>query len=258
MRLDRNRIPTGFKDFLDLYSVNANSKYESYVRRFIENKIPSHNPDPLKPNYRFLTNRIVFKLIHAGTDRVGWFEDTFNGSILILLRHPIPVSLSRTRFPLLEVFPEANLVEHFSPEQVAFADKVRRSGSHLEKGIVAWCIHNALWLREKRDSWVVASYEEAVTNPEDLINHLGDKLVLPRVDMMLAASRKASTTTYKSSEERRKLLENDSNRAKLISSWRSKISVDDEKHLMQILQRFEIDLYREGEDSISAKYSLLT
>ena len=59
------------------------------------------NPNPLRGHYRPITHRIVFKEIHGLADRINWFRDTFNARVVYLVRHPIAVTISSERFPLL-------------------------------------------------------------------------------------------------------------------------------------------------------------
>jgi len=252
------RMALGIETFAELYAKDACKKFEPYLRSIQNNHIAFHNPNPLRWNYRPFTNRIVFKVIHAGMDRIGWFEDIFSGRILVVLRHPIPVSLSRKDFPLLAQFDRCPLRENFSQEQVRFADRVRSSGTHLEKGVVAWCLHNALPLRSRRDSWVVVSYEEAVMNPVHVVEYMAEILSLPRPDKMLKASGQVSATSNQSTVERRKLLHDSDDRAKLINIWRNKVPETQESDLMGILDLFDIDAYLPGQDSISTKYRVIT
>lgn len=62
------------------------------------------NPAQFEKNYSPFSNRIVFKILHACEDNIYLIQNRFNSKIIILLRHPIPVSLSRKELPQLKTF----------------------------------------------------------------------------------------------------------------------------------------------------------
>lgn len=238
----------GLDSFASLYGSEFEAKCADYVRAIRSNRCGFLNPNPLRKHHRFITNRMVFKVIHAGMDRIGWFEKQFNAKILHVVRHPIAVSLSREVFPLLEEFQKCPLREQFTEEQCRLADRISEGGGHLEKGVVAWCLHNAIPLRECRASWAVLSYEQGVLEPEKVIQYLCDKLSLPDPERMLRQSSKASAVLKKSSAERQELLKDKSGRERLISSWRQKVSQDTEAELFELVREFGVTVYAQGED----------
>ena len=154
------------------------------VQRYIENcctgKIHAADPAPfLNKHYRPITTRIVFKVIHAGEDRINWFRDTFGARIVFFIRHPIPVSLSHEIFPKLEAFTASDYKRHFTKAQLNLAASLIKSGSKLQRGVLDWCLHNSVPLREIESDWAVVTYEQLVLKPRPAIDHLAEKLALP-------------------------------------------------------------------------------
>jgi len=238
----------GIVDFADLYAGDAHLRFQPYLEKLRRNELRFLNPTPFRKNHRWVTNRMVFKVIHAGMDRIPWFQETFDAKILYVIRHPIPVALSRKVFPLLESFGKTGLREHFTEEQCAFADRIRERGDHLEKGVVAWCLHNAIPLRSLKPEWTVVSYEQAVIEPEKVATKLCNRLSLPAPSKLEAQSRKASAVTNQSTGERKALLKGGNDRRELIRSWRKSVETEIEANLIDILTAFGLDTYMIGED----------
>lgn len=248
-------LDLGIKSFPGLYAEGSHEKYASYLQKICRNKIRYNNPNPFRKHSNFFTDRIVFKVIHAGMDRIPWFEERFQAKAFVVIRHPIPVSLSRKVFPLLDQFEESDYSRHFSKEQLDVVAKVKAGGDHLSRGVVAWCLHNYFPLSRERGKHMVLSYEEALLKPEAMIDYMARELELEDKQRMLDQSAKPSAVLSLSSIERKKLLsEQSGNRTKLINSWRNQIDEAREKELMQYLEIFNIDAYQVGVDAPSAKY----
>ena len=186
--------------FADLYGDAATPKIYKYYRKIFDGKLPDLKLRPGLPFYRPLTRRIVVKENQAGLDRLSWFEDTFGVRIVHLLRHPIPVALSREVFPLLEGFSECDLRKQFSTVELELADRIIRKGSHVQKGVLAWCLHHVPALRNPRDSWLTLTYEDTVLNPRDVIQQLAEKLLLPDAAAMAHQIKEPSQTSPRKEE----------------------------------------------------------
>ncbi|MDP0498068.1 MAG: sulfotransferase domain-containing protein [Verrucomicrobiota bacterium JB024] len=246
----------GISHFSMLYGQDSEAKVADYLRKLIDNRLKFLNSNPFRRNHHFFTNRTVFKCIHYGTHNTRWLEETFDFQVLLILRHPIPVSLSRKVFPLLEEFGNCALREKFNQDELSVLDRAREHGSHLEKGIAAWCLHNALALREMRTSWLLATYEQAVIEPEKVINAMATHIGLHEKKRIEEQMQKASAVIGKSSAEQQAILRNADRRQELISSWRKKVSPQQEADLMGVLEAFHLDHYQTGVDLPSSKYLL--
>lgn len=193
--------------------------------------------------YRPLTHRIIVKENQGCLDRMGWFEDTFNVKVIHLIRHPIPVALSREVFPLLDEFPKCALRSHFSAEELDLADSIIESGSHLEKGILAWCLHHLPSLRSERDSWVRITYEETVLQPDKVIDRLVKELSLPDRQRIERQIVEPSQVTRKSNAETQQLLTHKANRESLVYKWSQSVNEHELQQVHYILNTFNVDIY---------------
>jgi hypothetical protein len=257
----RHLATGGIRSWADLYTESATDVIHAYVRGISSGKIHISDPFFFRNRFRLFTRRIAFKILHACEDRIGWFNQVFNGRIVYLLRHPIPVSFSRRQIPRLEVFVTSDYSRHFSRGQLEFARKVIDSGTDMERAVLDWCLQNSVALRQVADDWTIVSYEQLVLDPEPVVARLAKRLDLPRPERMLARLKKPSYSTKWSDDKTKKVLEErlqvGEERADkkldtwLIEKWREKVDDDEERRLMKILEVFELDLYRHG-DSLPA------
>jgi hypothetical protein len=240
----------GIADWVQLYNLDS----EPHVRRYMEGlrsgRLRFLNPRPSLRRPRPLTRRIVFKILHFGEDRIGWFRDSFGAKVVLLLRHPIPVSLSRQEYPRLEAFMQSDYRRHFTPAQLAFARRIADSGSKLERGVLDWCFQNAPPLRQAEPDWVVLTYEQLLLDPSPLVERLAHQLDLTAAASLLARLHLPSRTVSKSDRQTARVLDQPESAERtswLLEKWRGKVSRGEETRAMEILQRFEIDAYAAGE-----------
>ena len=248
LRSSRVRQHLGVSEWQDLYAQNATLALQSYFQAFCEGQSGFMNPSLLRRPYRPFTRRIVFKVIHGGEDRIHWFRDTFDGRVVLLLRHPIAVSLSREVYPRLRAFLSSDYQRHLTKDQLDYALKVCETGTELERGVLSWCLQNAIPLRAATDDWAVVSYEQMVLEPQPVIMHLAYKLELPEPGRMLERLTTPSGVKAKSDAETQQVLEDaTSRRAWLIEKWQRQVSEAEERRAMEILERFELDVYSPGD-----------
>ena len=229
-----------------LYEAEFTPTLERYFRSICEGRVRFGNPNPLRGHYRPVTHRIVFKEIHGCADRINWFRDTFNARIGYLIRHPIAVAISSDEFPLLDAFLGTGYRDHFSREQLAFAAGIVSSGTHLERGVLSWCLQNSIPLREASADWAVVTYEQLVVDPGPVIDELALKLELPAPNRIREALTVPSVNVkIKSSEETQHLLYETSaeRRPDLVDKWRRKVDAEEAARAMQILGVFDLDVY---------------
>ena len=244
----------GIKRFSELYSPENEAKIIAYLKALSANRIKFLNPSPLRKNYRFFTENCVFKLIHYNLFDSQWLVKNLNAKTLIVLRHPIPVSLSREVFPLLSDFSNCKFREYFTAGQLSFIDKIALSGTHLEKGVTAWCMHNGFIAKNLGRDACCVTYEQAVNEPEKIIQYLCESLNLPSKQAMHKQSDKASAVRKKSSAANQALLKSRQGRKELIHTWRKKVTEAEEADLMGILDLFNMDLYQAGQNFARSSY----
>lgn len=243
VRLPWVRERLGLDSFGALYGQSAEKHIQNYYKNIFAGRYPELELRPWQRYYRPITRRIVVKENQGGLDRIPWFEDTFNANVIHLLRHPIPVALSREVFPLLADFNSCALRGRFTTEQLRLADYIISNGSHLQQGILAWCLHHVPALEDRRDTWVQLTYEETLLHPHAVIKELAEKLQLPDTSRMLEQIKKPSLVTRKSDPETRALLEQGADAQALICKWLPRVSLNERKRVEDILQVFTVKLY---------------
>lgn len=257
LRVEEVRKYSGITSWAELYEEKADEKYKRYFDGIFSGNITFKNPNPLRRNYRFFTRRMIVKIIHGGVDRINWFRHNYNVRILYCLRHPIAVSISREEFPFLEHFLKSEYVKRFTPEQIDVSKDIISSGSKLQKGVLAWCLHNSVPLRDIEKEWAVVTYEQAVLEPRPLIAYMCDKLELPDSDLIYARLNTPSSVIYKSDSVTKSIMENSessSARMRLISKWRDKVDAEAVSSAMELLKLFEIDAYGNNDMLPNEKY----
>jgi hypothetical protein len=92
--------------------------------------------------------------------------------------------------------------------------------------------------------WAFVTYEHFVQHGTDVITEWRTLYGLSEVDKMLRVAKRPSisTRTLSTSAGKNAIRKNDSEA--MLFGWRSRISKEDEKRLMAILERFEIDEYK--------------
>jgi hypothetical protein len=239
----------GVETWKDAYSARSERRMHAYFASFAQGRNVFLGPAPFRTHHRFRTRRTVFKIIHGAEDRVDWLCDEFNGRAVLLLRHPIAVSLSRQVYPRLHSFLRSDYRRHFTAEQQAAAWGVLREGSVLERGVLSWALQNAPLLRSAGAQWPVVTYEQLVLDPDPLLALLADRLALPAPARMCDHLTTASTTTSQSSDATQRYLKKDRGRHRnwLVEKWREQVTHEEEQNAMAILDIFEIDAYASGE-----------
>jgi len=213
---------------------------------------------PFSEFWHPVTDRILYKILFACEDDIDWFARRLDVCVVMLLRHPIPVALSREEFPRLQSLLVPPFSDFFSAEQIDFARHIARNGSKFEIAVLDWCLQNALPLRQRKDDWLVLGYEQLVVDPQSVIDVLAARLDLHDPDAMARAVFRASNSTAKSGADSRSVLQDPErlreNRQWLIERWKKKVSAQQEEAAYGMLERFGIDFYERGSFMPAAKH----
>jgi hypothetical protein len=168
---------------------------------------------------------------------------------LCLVRHPVPVSLSRKVFPICDDFLQSDYQSEFTQSQNTLASRVIQHGTHLEKGVLAWCLQFEPFLRgadEKRISRLI-SYERCVAETETAISSIEAILKEPFPENIktraLAPSRVLSKSDSKTQSVLKSKAVGNARVQHLIARWQEQISDMDKSATQAILDTFKIDLY---------------
>ena len=252
-----------FNEWSDLApDAHNEKKIIEYLLQLSKNKIGCMNLAPFKKHYRFLTDRVVFK-IHELSHMVNEIKNGCDGKILYLLRHPIPTTLSRNVFPRLNTFLNSKIFKekYLTPEQMELAKDIIKQDDHLLVGVLAWCIENVVALNYSDSSdWAVVTYEEILINPVRVCEYLAEKLDLTNTDEMVKVVDTPSVNIKMSDSKTHKILNDDNyerRRHNLVTKWRPNVSSEQEQQCFEILNAFNIDSYAPGRYIASDKYLLI-
>ena len=263
LRVPVVRETLGLSRWESVFFPENRARLRAYLQAFVDGKdsdLRFKRETPFTEFWHLKTDRVLFKILFAGEDDIDWFRTQFDAKIVFLVRHPIPVSLSREQLPRLESFLVPPYCRQFSGAQLSRAKEIIGASDHFQKAVLDWCLQNAIPLRQARSEWVVVSYEQLVVEPEVVIPYLAKALNLRQPDLMTKRLLKASRSTGKSSGESQALLADTAQRRaerhRLVERWREMVSLGQEAAAMEILRTFGIDMYESGRSMPIEKYLL--
>jgi len=187
LRNKRVRKYFGFSDWDEYYQERNEDKIINYLKGISNGTITIMNPFPFRKFYRFFTNRTVFKIIHCCEDKLDKIinDPDLNSYAIILLRHPIAVSLSRKQLPRLASFLSTDCSENFTKVQLVKARKILNQGTNLEKGVLSWCIQNYLLLSSTSNNKSIITYEQLVLEPKIVLKHIANKICIEDIEKIM-------------------------------------------------------------------------
>lgn len=250
-------------DWHDLLRPECHKQIFSYLHTFVadtDKDLRFKREKPFTKFWHVRTDRIIFKMLFGGEDCIQCYCNQLNGMAVHIVRHPIPVALSREQLPRLASYLALPYASHFSNEQLRVARHIIDSGDAFQTRIVDWCLQNAVLLKQHDHTAVMLTYEQLVLQPEIVIAHLARKLSLPDPNRMLMQVYKASRSTGKSHARSQSVLRDSDEirqrRSWLVEKWRDAVSKDQEERTLEILLTFGIDMYLPTQSLPRAKYLL--
>jgi hypothetical protein len=206
---------------------------------------------PAELRTQWVSHRRVIKLVRS-TALLDWIDD-LGFDTVYLLRHPIPQALScLTRGHAIRV-QEFLSAPCFAPRltamQLEHADSAVRYPDRIDSFVTQWCLENIVPLASERlgKNITVSAYEHRVMDPEGEALRLAKALHVQEAVATLARADRPSRVSNSSSAATRDDIRSH-RRDSLVAGWRTRLSEDDERRLMKIVEDFEIDIYRAGED----------
>jgi hypothetical protein len=229
-----------------------------YLNDLAAGKYRYMNPPPMRRNHRWLTNRIVFK-IHELEHLIGTIAKRCNGTVLYLLRHPVPTTMSRRTFPRLDLFLRSQYYARLIGDEARrrTIHRIAETGSHLQRGVVSWCYENIVPLRFPDFEGLFVTYEELVLNPERAATLLAERLSLPDREALLRTFSQPSTNINMSSKQTRSLMAESDHRQRrrhLVEKWVASITPRDEAHVTEIMEMFGLEIYRGDRPLAASSY----
>lgn len=205
----------------------------------------------LDKNYNFFTNRRVIKVIRANA-LIEWFARELPFEVIYLVRHPIAQSLSCiTRghhCQLSEYLANSTFKEILDRKGIFdFVCEVNRVGKKLEKFVTEWCLDNLIPISKLNENpdWLALTYEEMILNTEQIIDLLYRKLNLEDKNKLLSRAKTPSRTSDSSTKQTRRKIEA-GNANYLLSKWKREVTEEQEGELLEILEKFRINVYQPG------------
>ena len=220
----------GISEWAGLHDEGFTDRLGPYIESMRSGRLrdPRFNrPSPIGPFYRPRTHRIVWKIIHGAEEHINWLAARFNGRTVFLIRHPIPVALSRKSTPKLATILSTDFRRYFSPAQLEIAQSTIEGGGQFEKSVLDWCLRNSVALKARKDEWVVLSYEQLVVHPEPAVEVMAERLDLPEPERMLRRLEVPSRSTGLSNPETVKVLQDNrdvNGKQWLVEKWMNKVS----------------------------------
>ena len=206
---------------------------------------------PAELRAQWVAHRRVIKLVRC-TALLDWIDD-LGFETVYLVRHPIPQAMSclaRGHAIRVQEFLSATcFAPRLTAVQVEHAHAAVRHPDRIDSFVTQWCLENVVPLASERlgKDIAVSAYEHRVMDPEGEALRLAKALRVPAATAMLAGADRPSRVSDSSSAETRNDIR--SRRSdKLVAGWRRRLSAEDEHRLMGIVEDFEIDTYRQGED----------
>jgi len=258
--LNRKRFYTKRTNIIPSYKYIYSSparkeEFKNYFDKIFSNEITIHFPLAFwRDDFSLFPERYVFKFINC-KELINYFEEIYDIQVIYFLRHPVPTILSRInwgwsdfnhRFEYL--LNDEFFMESFPYDLACYAKEKFHKGNSLEQYAAGWCVENFLPLNKlNKERWLLMSYEKLITDPMNSLITLCQFLNTGEIDLMLKKIHKPSesVSAYKHIKHKFLINDNDVNREKeLIKSWKKKISVDDEKRIFKILDKFEITCYK--------------
>jgi hypothetical protein len=240
----------GISSWSDLQSPAAQPAVERYLRRLARGGIgyAFKTPHPRQRGYHAYTNRVIFKLLFGCEDSINWLRSTFQAQIVGLIRHPIPVSISREQLPRLSALMAADYFHRLPARVQASARRIADRGDALELAQLDWCLQNKPLLESRTQLDLLVTYEQLVLQPEVVAGALISTFDLTRGDKVRESMDRLSGSVSKSSRESLAALENrGSDATALLAKWRRQVDPDTEHRLMKVLEELDIDIYRAGQ-----------
>ena len=160
---------------------------------------------------------------------------------ILLLRHPIPTSLSQLSTFALEEQMVARIEVPdavFSERYTANLDYLNGLTPGVERKVASWCVNNLSTIRDPHHgkTWVTVYYEDLLQDPQRELSRIALAWGIdPVVFTEGLDPRKASATTFGSDLRR--------NSAEQAGKWSDRIDHDQKQRIQDILDHFGVDEY---------------
>lgn len=236
----------GIHDWAELASESSMRQISRYLDNISKGRMThSHrNLTPFMRGYSAITSRVLFKVLFGLEDRIKWLKEERGALVIGLVRHPIPVSLSREETPRLQTLLSQIPASERSHSVQKLIENVMRNDLPLEKKMLDWSLQNKPIIEASSQFDLLLTYEQLVLQPATLVDELADTLGLDARKKIANAAPNPSRSVSKSSPDNQKLLGDDAkDRWPILNKWREKVDAASEAGLMQIPLELGLDIY---------------
>ena len=227
------------RDFVYALYLRPDNRSQRYLRpaRNLITGRAGFNRKTHQFNKRVLCRRRLIKEVRAHL-WLKWLYERFPGlPIILLMRHPCAVALSRTKRKLpnffAEIFAQRELFEDFlAPFRPQL--EAARHASEWEQRIFSWCVQHYVPLHQFRKGEIhLAFYEAFAENPEVEIDRMFSFLGTSYDSQVFDGVRKPSPVTRRGAA----ILTGES----LVARWQTEMPNDRIRRALAILSLFGLD-----------------
>lgn len=107
LRLEHICDMLGFNSWDEIYRDENFPQIVNYLKIFSNNRIIDYRfkgEKPFSDTWHPFTNRLLYKILHGLEDKIGELKNELDANVIVLIRHPIPVTFSREVYPRLHVY----------------------------------------------------------------------------------------------------------------------------------------------------------
>lgn len=243
------------KKYNEIASQTEFKKYnmKRYVEGILDDERQVSTPWNLfSETFSMNTNRYIVKI----TDMLSFINELSeieNTSVVYLVRHPIPTSIStykRGWQPVLEPFLRngAKVLDEMDRQQTDYAKSIYKKGNRIEKYSLEWILRNLIPLKKlkKSEDWIIVTYEEMVLKPKCLIKILKKELELENEDRMHERIDTPSKNAFGHSRHRIEKKDRESK----IREWKNECTTNEREKVHRLLSVFGIDEYYSAQDCL--------
>ncbi|MFK7803655.1 MAG: sulfotransferase [Anaerolineae bacterium] len=209
---------------------------EQVVHDMLMGQITNEWVDQQKRRTHLFVRKNLVKTIRANL-MLGWITKKFNPKVVYAMRHPCAVIHSRIKLnwttSLDHFLHQEELVEDYLSDHVGW---IQDSTDLVEQQAIVWCIENLVPLHQiAKHNWLLCTYEHMVRDPFNESTKVLKHLDISPTWFTRRALNRASMVSRPDSAI--------NSGSDPLADWQKKLSADDVSKILNVLERFEIDIY---------------
>ncbi|WP_347275773.1 sulfotransferase [Candidatus Kuenenia sp.] len=156
-----------------------------------------------------------------------------------IIRHPCATVASQMKMVWKDVPPNFTIPETRFPELYTKYERILKNiNTTVEHLAARWCLDNIVPLNHHGNNrlWITVFYENLITNPENEIPHIFNRLDIKLPQKLWDKINIPSTMVQQSSQLQQ-------NKIEQLSKWKNDLSEKDIDSILDMLKKFEIKIY---------------